>query len=470
MIAREPQLLSDEQMKAFIVDGVLLLKTDFSPEFHARLLEKLDTVHEEEGNPGNNILPRIRELRKVFEHPVITGALTSVLGPNYLMHTHRHCHHNAMPKAGGWHKDSYWGYDRIRNHHPWWAMIMYFPQDTPIELGPTGVVPGSQNYESRTFEQDDPAEEVTANGEAGTFVLIHYDIWHRSTRNRLGKPRYMLKFEFMRTVAPESPSWDNRSGEWSVPESALAMGTPHPELWQDTWNWLRGEIGGRYGMNRVSEQEVARLAGDLSSNDERAALEAAYRLAAAGDTGRDALLEVLQASNERASLRAAYGLTACGAAAVNGLTLALDSAASEPIVNHAAFALGELRYYAAGSAAKLVSLFASQTPRVRRTIADSLGMIGRAAKESTVSGLIDALKDEDAAVRFTAGLSLVKLGSAAEEAIPHLAEALEDNNRYVQGHAVEALRYIDTEQSREVLLQELIQSRWCPSTTKASTF
>ena len=41
-----------------------------------------------------------------------------------------------FPQPGGWHKDSYWGYNRMRNHHPWWAMIMYFPQDTPVELGP----------------------------------------------------------------------------------------------------------------------------------------------------------------------------------------------------------------------------------------------------------------------------------------------------------------------------------------------
>src|ERR1700719_97296 len=197
---KEPLLLTDEQMRKFITEGFLLLQTDFSAEFHQRLNEQLLNVYNEEGNPGNNLLPRVTELQRVFEHPVITGALTSVLGPDYMLHAHRHGHYNAAETPGDWHKDSYWGYNRMRNHHPWWAMIMYFPQDTPAELGPTGVLPGTQNYDTRVFAADELDQEVLASGQAGTFALIHYDIWHRSTANRLGKPRFMLKFEFMRTV------------------------------------------------------------------------------------------------------------------------------------------------------------------------------------------------------------------------------------------------------------------------------
>ncbi|WP_253957769.1 phytanoyl-CoA dioxygenase family protein [Metabacillus halosaccharovorans] len=219
MEANTPLLLTDEQMRKFITDGFLILNTDFSEDFHYKLMERLNHVYEEEGNPGNNLLPRVPELQRVFEHPVITGALTSVLGPNYMLHAHRHGHFNAVSNPGGWHKDSYWGYERMRNHHPWWAMIMYFPQDTPVELGPTGIMPGTQNYESRVFDADEMETEALASGNAGTFALIHYDIWHRSTPNLLGKPRYMLKFEFMRTIAPEAPSWNNAETAWRKPQT-----------------------------------------------------------------------------------------------------------------------------------------------------------------------------------------------------------------------------------------------------------
>ena len=181
MTQQQPLLLTDEQLKTFIVNGFLILKTDFPQAFHERLVAQLNEIYDKEGNPGNNILPRIRDLQRVFEHPVITGALTSVLGPDYLLHTHRHGHYNSIPKPGAWHKDSYWGYDKLRNHHPWWAMIMYFPQDTPQELGPTGVLPGTQ-YE------DEPEFCIRRDGRGS-------DGERRSGHVRADPLRYLASFD-----------------------------------------------------------------------------------------------------------------------------------------------------------------------------------------------------------------------------------------------------------------------------------
>jgi hypothetical protein len=72
-------LFSDEQMKQFITEGYVVLKTDFSKQFHLDLIDQLNLVYKHEGNPGNNILPRIPDLDKESVHPVIKGALTSVL-------------------------------------------------------------------------------------------------------------------------------------------------------------------------------------------------------------------------------------------------------------------------------------------------------------------------------------------------------------------------------------------------------
>jgi len=65
-----------------------------------------------------------------------------------------------------WHHDTYWGYLRkVRNHRPWWVMIMYMPQETPLERGPTGVLPGSQQLHRR-FEGANDYERPSA-GQAG---------------------------------------------------------------------------------------------------------------------------------------------------------------------------------------------------------------------------------------------------------------------------------------------------------------
>ncbi|WP_219837825.1 HEAT repeat domain-containing protein [Paenibacillus sp. R14(2021)] len=460
MAQQQPLLLTDEQMKAFITNGFLILKADFPREFHERLVKQLNDIYDSEGNPGNNILPRIRDLQRVFENPVITGALTSVLGPNYLLHTHRHGHYNSIPKPGGWHKDSYWGYDRLRNHHPWWAMIMYFPQDTPVELGPTGVMPGSHYHDDRNFASDEMEEEATASGEAGTFALIHYDIWHRSTPNLLGNPRFMLKFEFMRTQAPTAPSWDNKEPELSAELAA-------DPIVQEVWNWMSGRTAALAGSKPGDADSVASLAQQLTSA-EPTAQAAAYDLAASGQAGVDALLEALKSGTKSVSRIAAYGLSAAGAGAVAGLTEALSNEDDE-VVNHAVFALSELRGIAASALPKIAALLSHPSAIVRRTAVDALGIMG-AASPVVVPALIQALKDEDTQVRFTAGLALVRIGPDAAQAVPALAQALEDENRYVRGHALEALRYIGTKEANDVLLHELFNTRWCSDTTPASTF
>ncbi|RAP78041.1 HEAT repeat domain-containing protein [Paenibacillus montanisoli] len=464
MTTAQPILLTDEQMKQFITDGFLILKTDFPREFHARLVEQLNAIYDQEGNPGNNILPRIRDLQRVFENPVITGALTSVLGPNYLLHTHRHGHYNSVPKPGGWHKDSYWGYGRLRNHHPWWAMIMYFPQDTPIELGPTGVMPGTQYQDGRNFVSDETPEEATAKGEAGTFALIHYDIWHRSTPNLLGQPRFMLKFEFMRTQAPESPTWDNKEQSWAAVQGKDGKNDP---IGEEMWNWLSGRTASLAGTKAGDPEEIAALSARLTGSEEPDALNAAYELATRGEAGVQALLSALQLE-KRESRIASYGLSAAGEGAVEGLIQALGHE-EEHVVNHAVFALGELRDCAERAIPQIADLLAHPSVKVRRSVIDALGICGGDAS-LVVPALIKGLQDEDTQVRFTSGLSLVRIGPKAAEAVPALAQSLEHENRYVRGHALEALRYIGTKEAHEVLLHELFNTRWCSDTTPASTF
>ena len=123
-------LFNDNQMQDFIVNGYVTVKTDLPASFHEHIYNQLNAVVEAEGNPGNNVLPRIPEIQQVFDQPVIRGAFTSILGPDFIMHPHRHPHHNSPgSEAQGWHKDSYWGYLKMRNHRPWWAMAFYYPQD-----------------------------------------------------------------------------------------------------------------------------------------------------------------------------------------------------------------------------------------------------------------------------------------------------------------------------------------------------
>ena len=60
--------LTDEEMRDFIINGYVKVKPDFPPSFHEDICQRLDTMFEETGNLGNNLLPAIPEIQEVLAH------------------------------------------------------------------------------------------------------------------------------------------------------------------------------------------------------------------------------------------------------------------------------------------------------------------------------------------------------------------------------------------------------------------
>ena len=195
----------------FVADGCLTVRTTLPADFHSDLYGRIEEVFEKEGNPGNNLLPRLPEIRRVFDDPAVAGALESLLGPGYVMNPHRHCHLNPPGSPGqSWHKDCYVFDHNLRHPRFRWVLAFYYPQDVTADMGPTGVMPGQQWY--RTISDPDPRKAIEREepllGEAGTVAIVHFDSWHRAIANRSGRKRYMLKFQFARTVEPAASEAD----------------------------------------------------------------------------------------------------------------------------------------------------------------------------------------------------------------------------------------------------------------------
>ncbi|GAA3406005.1 HEAT repeat domain-containing protein [Paenibacillus hodogayensis] len=489
-------LLTDEQMAQFIAHGFLQLQTNFSEPFHQSVLRKMNEVYASEGNLGNNLVPRIPEIQDFFDHPTVKGALTSILGPNYIMHAHRHGHYNRPGTSdGGWHKDNYWGNEKTRNHVPWSAMIFYYPQDVTADMGPTDIIPGSQNR----YHADTAAEgNLPVIGKAGTMALISYDIWHRATANTSANARYMLKFLFFRMEAPKGPEWNNRRTVWQTPSDMLPV-KDNTLLWNHVWNWMSGSPGWK---DRAAGQAApaastdgksdAELQTALTGADENEALNAAYALAALGEKGIPALIAGLEHSGPGATdplsfsvtRLCAHGLAAIGAAAVPALTEALARPyANKDVLGQIAFALGEIGEAASSAVPELLPLLKDDSVFIRQHVAEALGTI-RQPVSLTVPALSEALEDRDPYVRFTAGLALARIGPEAGAAVPALKRALRQDDvvpllsapkadqgtRYVSAIAAAALQRIRTDEALDVLLPYLQTARWCPATSKASTF
>ena len=467
-------LLTDDQMRQFISHGYLILQTDFPKEFHERLNAKLNEVMEKEGNPGNNLLPRFSEVGDIVQNPVVQGALTSVVGHDYTIHPHRHCHFTYPGrKVQTWHKDSYWGHQKVRNHHNWWAMIFYYPQAVDEEMGPSGLLSGSQYYTKRAG--DDTETPVYLKGPEGTFALIHYDLWHRGGANLSQKTRAMMKFQFVRMNAPAAPAWNNRQASWTPVVDAPV---DHNEVWAHQWRWHRGEMGAQsHGAageptqangHDAASSDMSDLAGSLASKYEPEGVDSAYRLATFSEETIPALAGALTSGDKTASRNAGYGLSAVGGAAREALLDALGHESEEARM-HAAFALGELGQADAECTSAVAKAVSDPSVVVRRSAVEALGQI-KDPVELTLPALEHGLTDDDDQVRFTTALSLQRLGAESAAALPALQAALRDENRYVRASAVDALRRIGTSEALNIALDYLSAHRWCPSTTPDNLF
>ena len=457
-------LFDNETMKQFITNGFTVVKTDFPAEFHHEIYRRTSEAIAREGNPGNNLLPMVPQIQQIYDDPKVKGALTSILGPDYIMHSHRHPHVNQPESTGGrWHKDSYWGYKKMRDHHPRWVMAMYYPQDVTEENGPTGVIPGTQYFETRP--ENEEAEGIPMTGEAGSLIIIHFDLWHRAFPNLTGNTRYMMKFQFTRMSEPTRPHWRKPAEHLAFNGDAADVRAP---LWSNVWDWLSCRRGSEVGIPEAEETDIHTLSRTLTSESEAERLRAAYSLPRLGAEAVPVLMDGLRHENDEVTRDACYGLGPAGVPAIPDLIGALGDK-NEMIRGYAAYALGDMGSEAEDAVPELIRLADDSSDWVRRNLSEALGNIAADANTS-VPALVRMMKDGDGQVRFNTAYSLAKFGSQAGEAVSVLQEGLGDDNRYVQGHAAAALERIGTAEAMNALLNLIHTSRWCPVTNKESTF
>ena len=474
-------LLNPEEIRDFIVNGYIQIQTDFPTDLHGHIYQQIEAVLTKEGNPGNNLLPRIPDIQQVFEHPKVCGALTSLLGPDYLIHPHRYCHLNAPGSDGQtWHKDDYIFDQKVRHHRFRWVMAFYYPQDVTEDMGPTGVLPGKQYY--NTVSDTNPTQSTEQAkalcGKAGTVTIVNFDSWHRATANRSDKKRYMLKFQFTRMREPSGDGHTN----WQPADN-----DNHQALSRHVWKWL-SQSNDRDSMHISSAENgsVSQLMAGLRDTDESVRLNSAYTLGGLGESVVPALMHALQEEAEAlaetnlaktaanpqganpADLYSSQALTEVGQSSVPALVSALGDA-SWPTRAAAADTLGNLGSLAGEAVPTLIQTLGDESSWVRRNAAEALGTIAAPA-EDIAPALMQVSNDSEMLVRLNAVMALAKIGQSADGIVPTLAGRLGDEDRYVRYYAAVVLRQIGTLEAQNALWDDLLTSRWCPITTAENPY
>ncbi len=468
-----PVKLTNKEMYNFIKEGYVVIQPNLSSEFHNKIRNTIENVFKDEGNPGNNILARIPDINIVFNDPKVSGALESVLGRNYYMHPHRHCHFNAPQSKGQvLHKD---GFSR-RRHRTRWILAMYYPQETTVDMGPTAFVPGSQYC--NTEAGGTANKELALAVPEGSVALVHYDIWHRGTANISNKNRYMVKFLYLRMEEPDSPSWDCEN-----PQPVI-----NKDLCGSIWNWHSG-IKTNSEQTAYSNKLVEELIHSSVTDPEPKSLESSYSIGYVGNQAVPHLIDALkkdfgeagpspetsygklsQADRaEEIRRNLSYAFTAIGKDAVPSL---IDAANHSDwwVRDSAIETLGDLGKEASKSMNTLLHALNDPSIQVRRHASEAIGLVANKDSDNPTDHLINTLNDPDDVIRRNTVLSLAKIGPGADAAVPKLIETLDDNDRYVRGKALEALKRIGTNTSTEFLISHLMTSRWCDITNKESLY
>ena len=184
-------LLTDQQVQQFICDGYIAIKSNLPEEFHQKIYSDSLKLFEKEGNLGNNILPKVPDLLKVYHDEPVYAALESLIGKNWIMQPHRHPHLNRPgSNFQQWHKDTYFGFTKpARTHQIKNVMGMYYPQKTTVEMAATQIKPQTQysivdpkKYRGELQNQHRKSNKKIDKSfvcDAGTILLIHYDLVHR---------------------------------------------------------------------------------------------------------------------------------------------------------------------------------------------------------------------------------------------------------------------------------------------------
>ena len=448
-----PTVFDAAALERYLRDGYLVLHPQMPSGFHEQIYHQVDEILEAEGNPGNNLIPRIPALSQVLSHPDVDGALTGILGPGYLTDAHRHCHERPPRTAAQrLHMDSW----SRRHHRTRWAMAFYYPQDTTLEMGPSGVVPGSHYLNRYPIR-----EPVGLEGNAGTVVIVHYDLWHLGMANQSDCKRYMLKFLFSRVEEPQP------TGNGGV-ESFAGEGDPLDPLLRSLRGWHQG-VSEPDGAD-LSTAEAADLAKDLGSKDEIKALYAAYALGeTASAPAERELLEGLRSGDEAVRVNAGYGLAAMGSRVVVHLVDALCGD-DEGVRTAAIDAVADMGCTAADAVPALRHILGGQgNAELRRRAAYTLGNLGDSAAVA-VPDLAAALADGEESVARDASHTLARLADHAEPVMEELTGALLHPNRYVQAGVLKTLERMHCDAARDILINHLTTARWCPITTRGSLY
>ena len=192
-----PPTLNDTDVFNFCKTGYLMLESVVDDAINRQTTDYIDK------NGHHSLLNEDWFIEAVFYNPQAAGAVRSLLGANFALPIKLPNHRVKCPmESQSWHRDGGSRYGPAVNH----LQVFYYPQDTPPEMGPTEVLPGSHFFFSLQSWMGHygtiRGAELTA-APAGSIFITAYSIWHRRSKSTAIGWRNMLKYIYWRMTPPQ---------------------------------------------------------------------------------------------------------------------------------------------------------------------------------------------------------------------------------------------------------------------------
>ena len=190
--------LTDADVMDFCREGHLVFEAVVPEEINQRTCDFL--LHDE---VTENLLEEDWFVDNVLLSPPVAGAVRSLLGRNFKLTMPFIFNHlsEEPQEAQGWHRDGSSHYGPELDS----LQVFYYPQDTPQELGPTEILPGSHflygGFSAMEHYRNFKGVMSTA-APAGSIFVTAYPVWHRRGKSTSNGRRNLLKYWYTRTVPP----------------------------------------------------------------------------------------------------------------------------------------------------------------------------------------------------------------------------------------------------------------------------
>lgn len=212
-------------LAGFCVDGFLLLDGVVDGGLDELALAELRAYR----GHKNRLWAASEVIRSVFDVAEVRDAVRLLAGTSSYDHSSVHLTPAGFPFAQPWHQDSMVEVRPLAFD----LLALYFPADTPAEMGPTLVLPGSH---LRRVSNRSLARHHSFRGQrllscsAGSVAVLHAGLWHCAQPNRTDVDRYMFKLRLR--PGPDQANAASSIGQPTAEVLHRFLAGEHP--WQGT--------------------------------------------------------------------------------------------------------------------------------------------------------------------------------------------------------------------------------------------